>query len=152
MSVSCSVFDSIPSFRCFNGWIVVVVSIDPPRQVLALLWLRLTMYLLPKEIADINNALYPHQHDESLDEGQGWDKVGWGGCSFRRQSTQAWIEEDMGDKVWNQQPAGGAAVDGVRVTVRELLALFRIHTSEHLNLLCSRRQPFVGGIARPPLA
>lgn len=33
------------------------------------------MYLLPKEIADINNALYPHQHDESLEEDRGRDQV-----------------------------------------------------------------------------
>lgn len=41
-----------------------------------MLWLRLTMFLIPKEIADINNALYPHQHDDSLEAEFAGIKVG----------------------------------------------------------------------------
>lgn len=64
----------------FHCDVCIDLSTNLPRQVLALLWLRLTMYLLPKEIEDIRDALYPHQHDESLEEERGWDKVSGVGC------------------------------------------------------------------------
>lgn len=48
-------------------------------QVLALLWLQLTMYLmpkdlLPKEITGIK-SLYPHQNDDNGEVDRDWDKV-----------------------------------------------------------------------------